>query len=246
MLPAAIEFRNVTKTFARGSGRRLLALDVFRQLAGRWRRSGTGQFHALDQISFTVGQGRSLGLIGHNGAGKSTLLSLATRVAEPDGGEVIVRGRLSSVLDLGAGFHPDLSGHENMRLNAALIGFTRARIEQFAPGIAAFSGLESALDDPVRTYSSGMVMRLAFAIAVELDPDVIVVDEMIAVGDEEFQQKCLRRIREFREQGKSILLASHSMHTVREFCDDALWLDHGRIRMTGPAAEVTAAYKGGA
>jgi len=244
MTTPAIEFRNVSKTFSHGSGRRLLAAQLFSQLAGRWRQSSQDPFYALRDVSFAVEHGQSLALIGHNGAGKSTLLSLATRVAEPDEGTVTVRGRVSSVLDLGAGFHPDLTGHENLRLNAALIGFSSERIDECTPAVVEFSGLKGFLDDPIRTYSSGMVMRLAFAIAVQLDPDVIIIDEMIAVGDEDFQAKCLRRIREFREQGKTILLASHNVLTVLEFCDQALWLDHGSVRLQGPAGEVITAYKG--
>lgn len=241
----AIEFRNVSKTFSHGSGRRFLVLQLIRQLAGRWRQSSQDPFYALRDVSFTLENGQSLALIGHNGAGKSTLLSLASGVAEPDLGEVAVRGRLSSVLDLGAGFHPELTGFENLRLNASLIGYSPDAIEAAAPAIVEFSGLTGFLDDPIRTYSSGMVMRLAFAIAVHLDPDLIVIDEMIAVGDEEFQTKCRGRIREFREQGKTILLASHSTQTVLEFCDRALWLDHGRVRMYGAVQEVLDAYKAG-
>ncbi|MEP7362291.1 MAG: ABC transporter ATP-binding protein [Acidobacteriota bacterium] len=240
----AIEFQNVSKTFSHGSGRSFLAAQLFRQLAGRWRQSSQDPFYALRDVSFAVEHGQSLALIGHNGAGKSTLLSLATRVAEPDLGEVVVRGKSASVLDLGAGFHPELTGYENLRLNAALVGYSHDSVEQLVPAIVEFSGLTGFLDDPIRTYSSGMTMRLAFAIAVQMDPDVIIIDEMIAVGDEEFQAKCLRRIREFREQGKTILLASHATQTVLEFCDHALWLDHGKVRMHGAVADVIAAYKG--
>ncbi|HZO53152.1 MAG TPA: ABC transporter ATP-binding protein [Bryobacteraceae bacterium] len=240
---SAIEFRHVSKTFSHGAGRRFLAVQLVRQLVGRWRQAPQDPFYALRDVSFSIEKGQSLALIGHNGAGKSTLLSLATRVAEPDIGEVVVRGRAASVLDLGAGFHPELTGHENLMLNAALVGYTREGIEQLVPSIVEFSGLTGFLDDPIRTYSSGMVMRLAFAIAVHMDPDVIIIDEMISVGDEEFQRKCLQRIREFRERGKTILLASHSIHTILEFCDHALWLDHGRVHMYGPVAEVIDAYK---
>ncbi|MBN8729368.1 MAG: ABC transporter ATP-binding protein [Acidobacteria bacterium] len=239
----AIEFRGVTKSFSHGSGRRLLMLQLFRQLAGHWKQSAENPFYALRDISFSIDPGESLALIGHNGAGKSTLLSLATRVAEPDEGEVIVRGRLSSVLDLGAGFHPDLTGYENLTLNASLIGFSREQIAACTPAVIEFCGLGKFLEDPIRTYSSGMVMRLAFAIAVELDPDVIVIDEMIAVGDDEFQQKCLLRIRGLRERGKTILLASHNLPTILEFCDHALWLDHGKVKMQGQAHQVVKAYK---
>jgi lipopolysaccharide transport system ATP-binding protein len=238
-----IEFRGVTKSFSHGSGRRLLLLQLFRQLAGEWKQTAENPFYALRDVSFSVPAGESLALIGHNGAGKSTLLSLATRVAEPDTGDVIVRGRLSSVLDLGAGFHPDLSGYENLTLNASLIGFSREQIAASTPAVIEFCGLGKFLEDPIRTYSSGMVMRLAFAIAVELDPDVIVIDEMIAVGDDEFQAKCLSRIRDLRRRGKSILLASHNLNTVLEFCDHALWLDHGAVKMQGRADEVVKAYK---
>jgi len=242
---AAIEFRNVSKTFPHGGGRQVLLSNLFGQVfLDNWRKPAPDPFYALRDVSFQVEAGHGLALVGHNGAGKSTLLSLATGVSEPDSGEVIVRGRVSSVLDLGAGFHHELTGEENLRLNAALMGLSEKRFTELLPQIIGFAGVGDFIKEPLRTYSSGMSMRLAFAVAVHLDPDVLVIDEIIAVGDGDFQRKCLERMAEFRAARKTILFASHSAPTVRAMCDHALWIDHGQVRMHGPVDEVLDAYNG--
>lgn len=240
----AIEFRNVSKSFPHGGGRQVLLSNLFGQLLGHWRRPAPDPFYALRGVSFKVEEGHGLALIGHNGAGKSTLLSLATGVSEPDSGEVIVRGRVSSVLDLGAGFHQELTGAENLRLNSSLMGLSEDRFKELLPQILDFAGVGDFIREPLRTYSSGMAMRLAFAVAVHLDPDVLVIDEIIAVGDGDFQAKCLARMAEFRAARKTILFASHSAATVRAMCDHALWIDHGQVKMHGPVDEVLDAYNG--
>lgn len=240
----AIEFRNVTKTFPHGAGRQMLLSNIAGQLLGNWRKPASEPYYALRGVSFAVEEGHGMALIGANGAGKSTLLALATGVTEPDAGEVVVRGRVSSVLDLGAGFHPELTGEENLRLNAALMGMPQASLEALFPRIVEFAEIGDFIKEPLRTYSAGMTMRLAFAVAIHLDPDILVIDEIIAVGDAAFQQKCIARMLEFRAARKTILLASHVPDTVRAMCDHALWIEGGQIRMHGPVDEILDAYHG--
>ena len=240
-LMPAIEFSHVSKEFAHGE-RQLLMRMVASRLLGLKEGPRANAFQALRDISFTVEQGEALGLIGSNGAGKSTLLALASGVTSPDAGTVAVNGTVAPLLDLGAGFHPDLTGEENLRLNASLLGLTRARTEQIAPAVIEFAALGEFIFDPVRVYSSGMVMRLAFSIAVHLDPDVFVIDEIIAVGDAAFQEKCRLKMLEFRQRRKTLLVASHSPALITAMCDRALWLEKGAIVRAGPAAEVMAAY----
>ncbi len=236
----SIEFRNVFKSYPHGADRQLL-----RRYLDAWRRRKRREtFYALRDVSFAVEPGTGLGVIGGNGAGKSTLLSLAAGTCQPDGGRIAVSGRVSAVLDLGSGLHPDLTGAENIRLNAALRGMSRAETNRLYSGILEFSGLDDFVDEPLRSYSSGMVMRLAFAVAVHMDPDIIILDEVIAVGDEAFQEKCRERILQFRERRKTMLCASHSSTTIRQICDRVLWLDHGRVVMYGDVDEVLAAYLG--
>jgi ABC-type polysaccharide/polyol phosphate transport system ATPase subunit len=216
------------------------------QLLGWKQRARATDFHALRDVSFHVDHGEAVGVIGGNGAGKSTLLSLVTGVAEPDEGEVHVEGKVASVLDLGAGLHPDLTGMENVRLNASLLGLSRHETEQYYEEVVEFSGVREFIGDPLRSYSSGMMMRLAFSVAAQLNPDVFAIDEVIAVGDTAFQQKCLARMKRFREQNKTILLASHNERTLRDMCDRLLWLDHGKLMRQGGVEEVLEAYHQGA
>ena len=238
---AALEFSHVSKEFAHG-GRQLLGRLVGSQLLGLRNPRQANAFQALRDISFTVEPGESVGLVGSNGAGKSTLLALASGVTPPDGGRISVEGTVVPLLDLGAGFHPDLTGEENLRLNASLLGLDRRRTEQIAPAVTEFSELGEFISDPVRVYSSGMVMRLAFSIAVHLDPDVFVIDEIIGVGDAAFQEKCRRKMLEFRERRKTLLVASHSPALITALCDRAIWLEKGSIVRSGAADEVMAAY----
>jgi ABC-type polysaccharide/polyol phosphate transport system ATPase subunit len=202
-------------------------------------------FAAVKNVSFVLERGESMAVVGPNGAGKSTLLSLAAGLSRPDAGSVSVSGRIAALLELGSGFHSDLTGRENVILNAALLGLTRKRTAELFDQIIEFSGIgHEFVDEPLRTYSTGMVMRLAFAVAINMDPDLLLVDEVLAVGDAEFQEKCFRRIREFRHAGKSLLCVSHASGMVQELCDRAIWLDHGEVIMSGPISGVMAAYDG--
>jgi lipopolysaccharide transport system ATP-binding protein len=205
-----------------------------------WR--GDDSFWALRDVSFTLEQGQSLGVIGRNGAGKSTLLRLLGGIGRPDEGEVTVRGRIGALLDLGAGFHPDLSGRENLYINGTVSGLTRREIAARFDAIVAFAELEAFIDSPLRTYSSGMQMRLAFAVAVHTDPEILMIDEVLAVGDIAFQQKCFRRIEEFKKVGCTIVLVSHEAELVEQFCDTCLWLRSGVVESLGPSREVVERY----
>jgi ABC-type polysaccharide/polyol phosphate transport system ATPase subunit len=183
-----------------------------------------------------------LGVIGSNGAGKSTLLKLMARVLQPTGGRVWVKGRVAPLLDISGGFHPELTGRENVFLNGALLGLSRGDIRRRFDSIVDFAELAEFIDAPLRMYSSGMVARLGFAIATDVEPDILLVDEVLAVGDEKFRAKCADRMRRFRDSGATILLVSHDMHTVRQLCDRALWLEKGRVNRAGPAEEVVEQY----
>jgi ABC-type polysaccharide/polyol phosphate transport system ATPase subunit len=236
----AIEFQSVSKTFSRIAGQMLL-----RHRIERWLNPAERQrFYALKNVTFHLETGESLAVVGPNGAGKSTLLGLVAGLAQPDEGSVTVNGRVAALLELGAGFHGDLTGVENVRLNAALIGLSRKRTNEVFDWIADFAGIGEFMAQPLRTYSTGMVMRLAFAVAVHLDPEVLLVDEVLAVGDQAFQAKCIDKIREFRRAGKTMLCVSHSAAMVQQLCDRAIWLDHGELIMSGSVLEVTEAYAG--
>jgi ABC-type polysaccharide/polyol phosphate transport system ATPase subunit len=208
-------------------------------------RPARGRFEALKQVSFELERGESFGVVGANGAGKSTLLNLATGLARPDSGRVAVNGEVAALLELGAGFHPDLTGAENLRINAALSGLSRRQTAARSEEIVEFSGIREFIHEPLRTYSAGMMMRLAFSVAVHTDAEILVIDEVIGVGDEAFSAKCLEKIRGFQRAGKTILLASHSLEHMKMLCQRALWLDHGRAMAIGGVAEVIAAYLAG-
>jgi ABC-type polysaccharide/polyol phosphate transport system ATPase subunit len=240
MLAGTLRFDRVTKTFAHHAGRMLLR-DRIADLIFPSHRE---RLEALKEVSFELRPGESLGLIGSNGAGKSTLLNLATGLLEPDSGHVEVEGRVTALLELSAGFHHDLTGAENLRINAALLGLTRRQTEERYEDILEFSGVREFIHEPLRAYSAGMVLRLAFAVAVSADPDVLLIDELIGVGDQAFQDKALEKIRGFQRAGKTVLLASHAAELMTTLCERALWLDHGRIMMSGTAREVLAAYQG--
>jgi len=236
-----VEFDRVSKIYHRHAGRMLLRNRVQNMLAGRKHES----FAAVNNVSFRIRHGESMAVVGPNGAGKSTLLSLVAGLARPDKGSIAVNGRIAALLELGSGFHPDLTGAENIHLNAALLGLTRKRTVELFDEIVDFSGIgEEFIDEPLRTYSTGMIMRLAFSVAINMDPDVLLVDEVLAVGDSSFQEKCFRRVREFRAAGKSLLCVSHASGMVQELCDHAIWLDHGEIVKSGPISEVLDAYNG--
>lgn len=213
---------------------------VIRRIQGRIKHAN---FWALRDVSFTVRRGEVFGLLGHNGAGKSTLLKVIARVLRPSEGRVMVRGLVAPLLELGAGFHPELSGRENIILNGAMFGFSREEMEEKVDRIIEFSELRQFIEAPMRTYSSGMWARLGFAVATDISPDILILDEILAVGDEAFQRKCIRRIDQFREEGATILLVTHSTALVEDMCQRAAWLDHGKLMLVAEAAETASAYR---
>jgi len=206
-------------------------------------RPGYREFLALDEVSFGVTQGESLGIIGRNGAGKSTLLKVISGIMRPTLGRVQVLGHVAPLIELGAGFHPELTGRENVFLNGAILGFSRAEMAAKLDGIVAFSELEDFIDAPLRTYSSGMKVRLGFAVATDIDPEILIIDEVLSVGDEAFQEKCRQRMQQFRTKGTTILFVTHSLDKLTEICDRALWLEHGQIRFLGEVGEAVDAYR---
>ena len=237
---SVIEFHNVSKRFRRHCGRALLRTHISRWL----QPSDSESFWALRNVSFKLEHGEGLAVFGANGAGKSTLLSLVAGLAPADEGRITVSGRIAALFELGSGFHPDLSGVENVRLNASLLGLSRSRVNELFDQIVEFSGIGDFVDEPLRTYSSGMQMRLAFSVAIHLDPEVLLVDEILAVGDAAFQQKCFDKILEFRKAGTTFLCVSHAVGMVQHFCDRALWLDRGELLMDGKIDKVFDAYSG--
>ena len=237
---ALIEFQHVSKIFTHTGGAKLLRSH----LLDRFKQRKRDVFYALQDVSFRLDQGESMAVIGRNGAGKSTLLGMAAGLCKPSEGSVAVHGRVAALLELGSGFHSDLTGLENVRLNASLLGLSRNRMSEVLESIIDFSEIRDFILDPVRTYSSGMVMRLAFAVAVHVDPDILIIDEVLGVGDQRFQVKCFDRIRQFKQAGKTLLFVSHGGDAVRQLCDRAIWLDHGKMLLEGPPAQVLDAYDG--
>lgn len=235
-----IQLQNVSKSFLRSSSRVLLRSLLLERLRG----NSTNQFHALSNVSFEIHDGETVGVIGRNGAGKSTLLSLIAGISYPDSGRISVQGRVAALLELGSGFHGDLTGEENVILNASLLGLSRAKTYRKLDEIIDFSEIGDFAKEPLRTYSSGMVMRLAFSVAIHVDPSFLVIDEVLAVGDAAFQAKCHRKISELRNAGKGLLIVSHAGSTIQQLCQRAIWLDHGKLIMDGPTEEVVAAYSG--
>ncbi len=240
-MDANIVVRSVGKSFHRyHPGRpRTLQETVARGPGGL---KPVDRFWALRDVSFSVSPGKMLGIMGANGAGKSTLLRLIGGVGRPDEGQVFVSGRIGALLDLGAGFHPDLTGRENVYINGVISGLTRKEVSRSFDSIVDFAELEDFIDSPLRVYSTGMQMRLAFAIAAHIDPEVLLIDEVLAVGDISFQQKCIRRIEQFASQGCTILLVSHEPRTILELCDEAIWLRAGKLVCHGEVAMVTEQY----
>ncbi|RFA22651.1 hypothetical protein B7R25_03300 [Subtercola boreus] len=194
-------------------------------------------FWALRDVSFDITAGTTIGLVGANGSGKSTLLKVLGGIIQPNDGKVERRGRLAALLELGAGFHPDLTGRENVYLNSSILGLSRKQTDEYFQSIVDFSEIEEFIDTQVKFYSSGMYVRLAFAIAVHVDPDILLVDEVLAVGDEPFQEKCMAKIREFQQEGRTIILVSHSASQVEDLCDRVVVLSHGHVVFDGAAAE---------
>ena len=214
--------------------------EVFQR--GLRRLRPADYFWALRDVSFRIPSGHMVGVIGPNGAGKSTLLQLIGGIGRPDRGQVRVHGRIGGLLDLGAGFHPDLTGRENVFISGIISGLTRREVTAQFDSIVAFAELEEFIDNPLRTYSTGMQMRLAFAIASHVDSEILLIDEILAVGDMLFQKKCIDRIRRFKTDGCTTLLVSHSLSLIEELCDDALWFESGQLIAHGPAAEVATRY----
>ncbi len=240
MRKGLIQFSDVCLDYRLYRDRSVSIMETLMNVFGR----GTSRdwFRALDHASFQISPGESVALVGSNGAGKSTTLKLLAGIYSPTSGKVRTSGRIASLLDLGVGFHPELTGAENVFLNGALLGFDQKRMVELIPGIAEFSMLERFMDTPVKYYSSGMFMRLGFALATSVNPDILLIDEVLAVGDAAFQAKCYDRIFGFRESGKTIVFVSHDPEAVRRLCTRAIWLDSGRVRMDGPVDDVMGAY----
>jgi ABC-type polysaccharide/polyol phosphate transport system ATPase subunit len=239
----AIELTGVSKIYRRYGGRQFSTLKsalLQRSILRDLQPSET--FPALTEVSFTVPRGSTYGVIGRNGSGKSTALKLVAGITKPTSGSVRVEGRISALIELGAGFHPEISGRENVFINGIMLGLTKREIRARFDEIVDFAELREFIDAPVKTYSSGMYMRLGFAVAIHVNPDVLLVDEVLAVGDEGFTHKCLDKFAELRRRGKTILLVTHSLNLVERFCDEALWLDAGRALSHGDPKRVVGAY----
>jgi ABC-type polysaccharide/polyol phosphate transport system ATPase subunit len=240
-MTATVRFDNVSKKFTlRHERRRSFQEAVLAFLKSQ--DNSREELWALKDVSFAVERGKTLGIIGPNGSGKSTVLKLITRILEPTSGQVVVQGQVSALIELGAGFHPDLTGRENVYLNGSLLGFSRKEMKAKFGSIVEFSELEKFIDVPIKHYSSGMHMRLGFAVAIHVDPDILLIDEILAVGDQAFQNKCLSKIGELKSQGVTILFVSHKLEAVQDLCDRAIWLEGGRIQAEGLAREVVDHY----
>jgi ABC-type polysaccharide/polyol phosphate transport system ATPase subunit len=239
--PVAIDVVGVAKRFRLHHEKHQSLKE--RLIASKGRRGSYEDFWALDDISFQVAEGETIGVMGRNGSGKSTLLKLVSGILQPTRGKVVVRGTLSGLLELGAGFQPELSGRDNVYLNASLLGLSQREVERRFDEIVAFAELEQFIDNQVKFYSSGMYVRLGFAVAVNVDPDVLVIDEVLAVGDESFQRKCLDKIRTFQNEGRTILFVSHAPDLVRQICDRAVVLAHGKMLGLGPPGEAIRLFR---
>ena len=239
MSETLVHLAGVTKDYPRVStgGDRLRTL-----LALLFRRRDMPHFRALESIDLELRRGESIGIVGENGAGKSTLLKIIAGVVRPTLGEVSVRGRVGALLELGSGFHPDYTGRENIYLSSALMGLSRRETREREQSIIEFADIGEHIDEPIKHYSSGMAVRLGFAVATALEPELLITDEVLAVGDESFQKKCIRWLEQFRARGGTLLLCSHSMYHVQTLCSRALWIHHGRVRMAGDSFDVTREY----
>ena len=234
----SIEVKNLSKSFKVffDKSNNLKELMLF------WKRGRYEKRQVLKDISFSVKKGEAIGLIGHNGCGKSTTLKLLTKIIYPDSGTVELKGRVSALIELGAGFHPDMSGRENIYTNAAIFGLTRKEIDSKINDIIAFSELEEFIDNPIRTYSSGMYMRLAFSVAINVQADILLIDEILAVGDAAFQNKCFKKLLEIKSAGTTIVIVSHSLNQIESICDRTIWIHEGKIREDGLPVNVHKDY----
>lgn len=236
----AVSVNNVSKSFRLYHERN----QTLKATIMRGKRSVHEDFWALKDVTFDVPVGTTFGLIGSNGSGKSTLLKCLAQIYYPNEGSITHHGRVAAMLEVGSGFHSELSGRENIFLNGSILGMSRKEVESKLDDIIEFSGVERFIDQPVKNYSSGMYVRLGFAIAINVDPDILVVDEVLAVGDAEFQEKCFSKFRDFRRSGKTVILVSHSTETVKAMCDQAAWIDHGELQCVGEAVPTIDAYLG--
>jgi ABC-2 type transport system ATP-binding protein/lipopolysaccharide transport system ATP-binding protein len=234
---SVIEVQQLSKKFRIATERRDSLKERFVRGKGKY-----DEFWALRDVDCSIGSGTTFGFVGHNGSGKSTLLKMLAGIYRPTSGSLAVNGRVSALLELGAGFHPELTGRENVYLNGAILGLSRKRLDSAMDHIISFAGLEEFIDAPVKVYSSGMYVRLGFSVAVTVDPEILLVDEIIAVGDEAFQRKCFDHLYELRRRGTTIVLVSHALGLMTELCDNGLWLEKGRTRAYGPIREVVDGY----
>lgn len=237
----AIEVQKVTKIFKVLHRERSIKSAALKW--ARWKLPQRTEFSALRDISFQVSRGQTVGVVGRNGSGKSTLLSLLARIYKPTAGHIAIQGRIATLLELGAGFHPEFTGIENIFLNGVILGLPRDQIEARLPSIIEFADIEEFIDTPVKHYSSGMITRLGFSVAVHVEPDVLLVDEVLAVGDHQFQEKCYAKIEEFKARGVTIFFVSHDMDAIRRVSDRVLWIDEHVIRADGATEEVLALYE---
>jgi lipopolysaccharide transport system ATP-binding protein len=237
----SITLEQVGKVYLLRKQKPFLAKEVFDRLFRRGKPRWE-HFWALTDVSFSIKKGEALAIVGRNGAGKSTMLGLIAGTIYPTQGRVDVQGRIGALLELGAGFHPDLTGRENIVLNASLLGLQKDEVEAKLDQIIEFSGLTDFIDAPLRNYSSGMQVRLGFSVAAHIDPDIVLMDEVFAVGDAEFTHKCLKRVMEFKSQSKTLLFVTHGPGSLEGICDRAIWLDHGHVQADGPFREVLQEY----
>jgi lipopolysaccharide transport system ATP-binding protein len=234
----AVSVDHVSKVFRLYSERN----QTLKSIVMRGRRSVHEDFLALDDVTFDVKEGTTLGLIGSNGSGKSTLLKCLAKIYYPDKGHIVSRGKVASLLEVGSGFHHELSGRENIYLNGSILGMSKKQIDRKLDEIIAFSGVEQFIDQPVKNYSSGMYVRLGFSIAINVDPDILVVDEVLAVGDAEFQDKCRQKFQDFKKAGKTVILVTHDMSSVTSMCDHVAWIRRGHLEKYGRADATVKAY----
>ena len=237
-MTAAVDVQHVSKSFRvyRDRNQSITATLL------TWRRAVYDRFQALDDVTFEVPEGSTFGLLGRNGSGKSTLLKCMARILNPNSGTITTRGRVAAMLEVGSGFHPELSGRENVYLNGSILGMSRAEIDSKFDQIVDFSGVERFIDQPVKNYSSGMYVRLGFAVSIHVEPDVLLVDEVLAVGDMDFQEKCMEKFAQFRREGRTVVVVSHGIEQMRNFCDHAAWLDNGVLQDVGNASAIVDQY----
>ena len=239
MKEMAISIENVKKSFKiyKDKGFTLKERVLFFK-----SRNGYVKNNILKGISFNIEKGDILGIVGKNGSGKSTLLKLITRIIYPDSGSIKINGKVSSLIELGAGFHPDMTGRENIYINASIYGLTKKEIDSKLDTIIKFSELEEFIDSPIRTYSSGMYMRLAFSVAINVEAEILLIDEILSVGDASFQAKCFKKMQELKDSGITIVIVSHDLHTMKELCNKVIWIESGKIKESGDAETVISKY----